>query len=197
MCLVILCMKILYIHGYGSNGQAYKAKLLSQMMPDCEVISPTFDYDRLSPEMIIGQLRQLVSHHAPAMIMGSSMGGYFALCCLSFYRGKVWCINPVRDVVSTIRMLAQRNVVLAQSDAFAQRLQEYHDFNQRYFVNAHAHDGQLHLALSTDDEVLGDHRPLLDLFPNAAQVVWKEDSGHVFLRFNELADVLAQQEPIG
>ena len=53
-------------------------------------------------------------------------------------------------------------------------------------------DTPLHFALSTDDELLGDHTPLLRLFPHHRKVVWKDHSCHRFFRFQELEEELRE-----
>lgn len=187
-------MTLMYIHGYGSTGQAYKAKLLQEMFPEHRVVSPTLDYDGLSPQSLLSQLRQVVEQESPSLVVGSSMGGYFALCCTSFYSGKVWCINPVRDMIATLYQLAESRPELKTNEQaksiFERRLAEYCDFEKSVFRSLHPADGQLSFALSTDDELLGDHRPLLELFPNYDKVVWKSNCGHRFMRFSEIKDEL-------
>lgn len=185
-------MTLMYIHGYGSTGQAYKAKLLQEMFPDHHVVSPTLDYDRESPSVLLDQLKTLIDIEQPEMIMGSSMGGYYALCCMNFYKGKIWCINPVRDILATLRFLAQSNPAVASAPIFAQRMKEYEVFNQQYFAHLQAANGQLHLALSLDDEVLGSHTPLQERFPNAAEAINLDHCGHRFLRFAEIKEAISK-----
>ena len=144
----------LYIHGYGSNGNALKAQKLKAMFPEAHVFSPTFDYDRLAPQTIYHQLQQIVAEEKPNLILGSSMGGYYALCCSHFYSGIIWCVNPVRDILTTIcRHLS--SLTAGQEDNIAKRIKEYEDFDQHVFCQLKPRDGQLHFALSTDDELLG------------------------------------------
>ena len=178
---------LMYIHGYGSTGQAFKAQQLHEMFPDARLLSPTFDYDRTSPQEIFGHLKEIVSAEHPNLIVGSSTGGYYALCATLFYDGPVWCVNPVRDIVTTIeRHLAH------EGDNIAQRLSEYKTFDQQVFQQLKPRDGQLHFALSTDDELLGDHHPLLTMFPNYGSVVWKDHCGHRFFRFDELKEPITK-----
>lgn len=177
---------LLYIHGYGSTGNAMKAQKLQAMFPEARVIAPTFDYDRMSPFDILQQLKELIATERPAFILGSSTGGYYALCCTSFYDGPVWCINPVRDIFNTLRRVA----VGKPQAALQERLRQYGDFDREVFQRLQPADGQLRFALSTDDELLGDHRPLLDRFPNHGTVVWKDHCGHRFFRFDELKEYL-------
>ena len=186
-------MTILYIHGYGSNGNATKGQLLRKMLPEHRVVSPTFDYDHRTPQQIQEQIRQSIEDENVRMIVGSSFGGYHALCATAFFHGPVWAINPVHDVESTIRRVMQSG---AENSP-------YGDFDREVFQRLVAlnqsggwpADTPLHFALSTDDELLGDHKVLLELFPHHQKVIWKDHSGHRFFRFEELAADLAASLP--
>ena len=63
---------------------------------------------------------------------------------------------------------------------------------QGLFQQLKPRDRQLNFALSTDDELLGDHRPLLDMFPNYGSVVWKDHCGHRFFRFEEMKEPITK-----
>lgn len=181
-------MTLMYIHGYGSTGQAFKAQTLQQMFPDARLVSPTLNYDQLTPREVLGQLERLIKTENPQLIVGSSTGGYYALCCTRFYHGPVWCVNPVRDILGTIDRLMETR---GWCDAAKECRALYEAFDREIFQQLRPANGQLHFALSTDDELLGDHRPLLDLFPNHGSVVWKDQCGHRFFRFGELKKEIA------
>ena len=182
----------MYIHGYGSDGNAVKGQLLRKMLSGWRVLAPTLDYDHSSPWKIQQQISDAVAENDVRMIVGSSFGGYHSLCAMSFFRGTLWAINPVHDAVGTIsRIVLQKNTASQETKIF---LDGYKDFNNRVFVplskrnreGGWPSDANINFALSTDDELLGDHSPLLQLFPVHNSVVWKDHSGHPFMRFNEL-----------
>ncbi|MCR4828470.1 MAG: hypothetical protein K5864_03305 [Bacteroidales bacterium] len=188
---------VMYVHGYGSNGAAQKGQLLRQMLPQCEVFSPTLDYDHLQPHEVQNILRQEIEQHHISMLVGSSFGGYHSLCATRFFDGIVWAINPVHDVEATIR----RIISCKQGSEGERFLQLYARFNEECFLPQSGQNkagtlrARLNFALSSDDELLGDHRPLLELFPNHQQVVWRGDGppcGHHFLLFEELKDDICQ-----
>ena len=183
--------KLMYIHGYGSTGKAIKAQLLQEMFPEHQVLAPTFDYANESPSAIYRKLQEFIQTERPNLILGSSTGGYYALCCTHFYCGPVWCVNPVRDIFDTIdRIFPTPSEEVAR--IISQRKAEYETFDRDIFQTLHPFDGQLNFALSTDDELLGDHTPLLTRYPNHNHVVWKEHSGHRFLRFAEIKQDLTE-----
>ena len=183
---------VMYIHGYGSDGNAVKGRLLRRMLPDCRVVSPTFDYDNLSPLQVQDLLARTVADEGVRMLVGSSFGGYHALCATASFRGPVWAVNPVHDVVATMR----RVVPPGKGEAM---LAAYADFDRRVFqrLSSLNRDGSwpadtpLHFALTHDDELLGDHTPLLALFPSHRLAVWKDSGGHRFLCFDQLQNEIA------
>lgn len=188
----------MYIHGYGSDGNATKGQLLRKMLPCHTVISPTFDYDNSTPWQIQDEIRHAIEDNDIKMIVGSSFGGYHSLCTTLFFHGIVWAINPVHEVETTIRRVILNSSSSSNNGKGQSFIDIYRDFNEKVFckqVNLNQ-SGQwpketlLNFALSTDDELLGDHRPLLDLFPAHNRVIWKDDSGHRFFRFEELKDDL-------
>ena len=191
-------MTVMYIHGYGSDCNATKGQLLRKMLPQCRVVSPTFDYLHCTPWQIQKQIHDYVEEENVSMLVGSSFGGYQALCATAFFHGPVWVVNPVHDVVSTIRRVIINSLSSQGAHFDVVLFDVYSDFNQTIFCSQSKlnqsgrwpADTPLNFALSTDDELLGDHHPLLDLFPHHDKVVWKGNSGHVFLKFEELqADI--------
>lgn len=195
-------MTILYIHGYGSNGNATKGQLLRNMLPEHRVVSPTFDYDHRTPEQIQEQIRKAIEEEEVRMIVGSSFGGYQTLCATAFFHGPVWAINPVHDVESTIRRVIM-NQERRETDEEKAFLKNYIQFDREVFLHQVSlnqsgrwpEDTPLHFALSTDDELLGDHSVLLEMFPHHKKVVWKDRSGHRFFRFEELSADIAASIP--
>lgn len=171
----------LYIHGYGSTGNAHKAQLLQKMFPTSKVITPTINYDTENPYDVLNQLKDICEKEHVEMIVGSSMGGYFALCCSTFFDGPIWAINPVRNIMHVIHQLAMPCNKLTKEHAA-----EIDKFDNEVFKKLHPKPKQFNFALSTDDELLGDHAPLLEMFPDHNYVVCLDNCGHAFTRFWEL-----------
>lgn len=184
-------MSILFIHGYGATSNATKAQILRDMFPREHVTAPTIDYDRLPPQAVHSLLRDIVSQESPRLILGSSMGGYHAICCTLFYRGPVWCVNPVGDIAAAMALLPPP-AGGGRGEQYAAMAAAYRDFDREVFARTVPAAGQLCFALSSDDELLGDHTPLLSRFPDHGTVVWKAHCGHHFRRFRELKPLLAQ-----
>lgn len=182
---------LMYVHGYGSTGNATKGQLLRKMFPECRVVSPTLDYDNRTPWQIQEQLRKTIEVENVEMIVGSSFGGYQTLCATAFFHGPIWAINPVHEVAPTIRRVILQRGTIQSGELFVDMYKDFDSkvFQQQSKLNQSGQwpvDSPLNFALSTDDELLGDHTPLLSFFPNHNKVVWKDNSGHRFFRFEEL-----------
>lgn len=82
--------KVLFIHGFASSGQSSKADDLRQML-NCEVIAPDLQHQ---PQQDIAKLTQILRTEPIEMIVGSSLGGFYALLLATRLPHKVVLINP-------------------------------------------------------------------------------------------------------
>ncbi|MCM1314666.1 MAG: hypothetical protein NC205_02870 [Prevotella sp.] len=70
-------MKILNIHGY--KGSAENSACMTLKKLGHEVISPQIDYDSKRPRQILRDLIKIFDENKPDYIVGTSLGGFFAL----------------------------------------------------------------------------------------------------------------------
>lgn len=70
-------MKILYVHGFGSNENSVTGKSLKRILSNHEVITKTFDL--LNVKMLPGLLRKFVISQKIDLVIGSSLGGFYTL----------------------------------------------------------------------------------------------------------------------
>ena len=86
-------MNILNIHGYAGSPQnaAYAAILANGYK---NIISPVIDYDAESPEDILYRLRYIIADKKIGLIIGTSLGGFFALALSAELNLPVILVNP-------------------------------------------------------------------------------------------------------
>ncbi|MBD5159246.1 MAG: hypothetical protein HDT23_03265 [Ruminococcus sp.] len=70
-------MKILNIHGYKGSAENTACMVLKKL--GHEVISPHIDYDAKTPSQIRRDLKNIFNENKPDYIVGTSLGGFFAL----------------------------------------------------------------------------------------------------------------------
>lgn len=68
-------MKILFIHGLASSGSYKMADSLRILLKPCEVIAPDVP---IEPEAALGLLRNLCGQYDPDLVVGLSLGGFWA-----------------------------------------------------------------------------------------------------------------------
>jgi predicted esterase YcpF (UPF0227 family) len=83
-------MKYLYLHGLGSNGLTNTAKTLRMLGEN--VISPSYTPHDFPNSIKI--LKNIINQQSPDVIVGTSMGGYFALNLGVITDLPVLAVNP-------------------------------------------------------------------------------------------------------
>ncbi len=84
--------KILNIHGYKGSSQNAAFEVLFKF--EHEVISPAIDYDKQSPKAILIELKNIVFNNNINIIVGTSLGGFFAAILAAETGLPVFLINP-------------------------------------------------------------------------------------------------------
>lgn len=87
--------KVLYIYGYGSSPESSTCKWLKDNLPNTIVYS--FEYVQSDPENSIPYLCSLVEELDIDIVIGSSLGGWYAMHVASICSLPSILINPVTD----------------------------------------------------------------------------------------------------
>lgn len=87
--------KVLYIYGYGSSPESDTYKWLKNNLPNTIVYS--FGYVQTDPEKSIPYLCSLVEELDIDIVIGSSLGGWYAMHVVSICSLPSILINPVTD----------------------------------------------------------------------------------------------------
>jgi predicted esterase YcpF (UPF0227 family) len=92
---------ILYIHGYASSGESDKARLLRNYFKNEKIETPTLPVE---PFKAIELLKELVSKYdkKEILLIGSSLGGFYASYLASVYNLHCILINPSTEPWNTL-----------------------------------------------------------------------------------------------
>ncbi|MCM1528463.1 MAG: hypothetical protein NC093_00515 [Alistipes sp.] len=86
-------MKILNIHGY--KGNVHNSAYTVMEAIGCEnIISPQLDYDSMNPESVVAILRQQIVENNVDIIVGTSLGGFYAAILSAQFNLPVILLNP-------------------------------------------------------------------------------------------------------
>ncbi len=178
---------ILYLHGFGSSPDSYKARLMQQAMADRGLgdcwrcpplpVSPAQAAElalALGRELLaLPRLASLPAHREPGpralTVIGSSLGGYYAVWLAQRLGCKAVLLNPV---VHAARELAQRvgEHRMYHSDAPFVFEPHYVDELAALAVPPPADPQRFLLLAATGDEVL-DWRDMRDHYRDCRQII--------------------------
>jgi len=83
--------KLLYLHGFASCGEGNKSRALAAYFGDAHVFAPDLPY---VPQEAIEMLTKLISAQKPSLLVGASLGGYYATYLAEKFDIPAVLINP-------------------------------------------------------------------------------------------------------
>lgn len=179
---------ILYLHGFRSSPQSYKARLMGQRMADLGLqehyLCPQLP---ASPAAAIALAGALVEDVEPAQltVVGSSLGGFYATWLAERLGCRAVLLNPAvkppRDLESYVGVSTQYH-----SDEPFEFKHEYIAELQALVVPVITRPERYFLIAATGDEVL-DWREMVEHYPLARQTVI-QGSDHGIAEFADYLD---------
>jgi predicted esterase YcpF (UPF0227 family) len=167
---------IIYIHGFGSSGKGKKAKLFRDYFKKRGIpfIAPSLSH---IPDLAIDTLRDLVENFTDVKLIGSSLGGYYALYLSHKYNIKATLINPSVKPYLTLQLAIPYAVNYYDLSSFEWN-KSYIEMLKKFDIHE-IDEKKILLMLQKGDEVL-DYNEALEKLPNANLII--EDGGdHSFI----------------
>jgi predicted esterase YcpF (UPF0227 family) len=167
---------ILYIHGFGSSGHGGKASLFREYFED-EVIVPSLSY---VPNLAIDTIEQIIelllSKDETVGIVGSSLGGYYAIYLANKFNLKAVLLNPAIYPYKTLEKIG--NAMNYYDGSSFEVTKEHVQSLKSFEVNEIKNQENFLVLLQTDDEVL-DYNDAVEKLPNSDLVI-EEGGNHSF-----------------
>ena len=168
---------ILYIHGFGSSGHGHKALILRERMKEPGFLAPTL---HSVPELAVSTLCDFVEafrKHESIWLIGSSLGGYYAMHLAEKYDLPAVLINPaIRPYELLHRALGHPNNYY---DLSTYEWRETHLQMLKRFEVSDPDPTRYMLLLQKGDEVL-DYREALSKLPRTRTIL-EEGGDHGFV----------------
>ncbi len=167
---------ILYIHGFGSSGFGGKATLFKEYFND-DIIMPSLSY---VPALAIHTLEQLIvmlqKQGEKVSLVGSSLGGFYAIYLANKYNLKAVLINPAIVPYKTLDKIGMATNYFDLSS-----FEVTHEHMQALKVlDVHGIENQKNflLLLQQGDELL-DYKQAVEKLPQANRII-EEGGNHTF-----------------
>lgn len=174
---------IIYIHGFASSGNARKARETKEYFHNKKVLSPDL---YVEPEISYSILKDIIRDVGDKVnLIGSSLGGFYAMLLSAKYGNKAVLINPAVEAHKSLSSYIGEHTNYDTGKKF-QWTQEYVNqlknlYNQYFkFIK----QTNLFLLLSKDDELI-DHSITKKTFPNSKIILEYDNCGHQFTRYKE------------
>lgn len=180
---------IIYIHGFGSNGLASKASLLRQY---CAAQTIPFMAPSLStiPELAMSTLEELIEQwlpHGEVKLIGSSLGGFYAMYLAHKYKLPVVLINP--SMIPGITLQKKVGECPNFHDSSGYEWTEYHVQSLKKYKTSFSGHKCL-LLIQTGDDVL-DYKVAVEKLPDAKHII-EQGGSHGFDGFERFVDVVVK-----
>lgn len=153
---------ILYLHGFRSSPQSVKAKMLAQAVREkghgdawcCPQLpaSPRRAYE-LTHHLIQQRVEQGMDAEKDLVILGSSLGGYYATCLAEAWRCRAVLFNPVVYAARDLATQVGEHTMWNSTDRF-NFLPEYVDELAEMAVGRPTDPSRYYLMAAKGDEVL-------------------------------------------
>ena len=175
----------LYIHGFASSAKSKKVTLLKKRFNSVKSID-------LSPEPFkaIRELEEFIAKQKrprSITLIGSSLGGYYAIYLSAKYSLKAILINPAIYPYKTLEKYKNQKVryhskdgIFYFKDSYLEQLKEL----KREDID----NSKILLLLQTGDEVL-DYREALDYLPNVKYYI-ESGGSHRFDNFENYFEII-------
>ncbi|MDD3595419.1 YqiA/YcfP family alpha/beta fold hydrolase [Sulfuricurvum sp.] len=181
---------IIYIHGFGSHGMGAKANILRRY---CQERNIRFIAPSLStiPDLAITTLEELIEAFRPTenvYLVGSSLGGYYALYLSHKYHIPCVLINPAIHPYRTLEK-ALEYVPSFYDQSVYEWNGSHLDMLRKYDVNPPCGEKTL-LLVQTGDEVL-DYTEAVEKLSDG-KVVIEEGGNHGFEGFENYCESIVK-----
>ena len=176
---------LLYIHGFASCGDSTKTRLLKAFFGEEKVLAPNIPVE---PDQALAFLRQQIESQDITMLMGSSLGGFYATALGAEYGLNAVLLNPSVHPYRTLSPYVGENTFWCSGEPFEWK-EIYLWQLARMAERMRLPETELLVLLQSGDELL-DYTVAAEAF-RAYDVIVEEGGNH---RFENLGNYLEQIE---
>jgi predicted esterase YcpF (UPF0227 family) len=171
---------IIYLHGFNSTGDSAKGQFLKENLLDISVLTPTYHFD---PRRAIPRLEKLIqenlSAEKPLMLIGSSLGGYYAQYLAHQFKLKTVLINPALMPLTTLSDYLGENTNFYTGEKYTLTQAHLDALFSLDIPDPCITPVPTLLLLDKGDEIL-DYRVAVARYQNCAEIVMFNGGDHQF-----------------
>ncbi|HDP68685.1 MAG TPA: alpha/beta fold hydrolase [Candidatus Marinimicrobia bacterium] len=177
---------IIYLHGYGSNGNAFKARLIRRLYPELPLFSPDLPREPEKALRLVTDYIKTLPDRQKCLLLGSSLGGFYALHLNTVLSIPAILLNPTINPGGDLKSRMELDNELLQRLNSEENAEILIQLARLYHPPETLHTDNLTVHLNRDDEIL-DYRIAEKYFQKTpAKLVVHPAGGHVFLNFMDI-----------
>ena len=167
---------VIYIHGFGSSGQGGKSTQFRNYFRNAGIsfIAPSLSY---VPDLAISTLEELIESYEDVSLIGSSLGGFYAMYLAEKYGLKAVLINPAMNSSRTLARVLSPTAYNYYDESTFEWNASHIEMLKQYVVDE-VDDRNYCLLLQKGDDVL-DYKEATNKIPDA-KLVLEEGGSHAF-----------------
>lgn len=176
---------IIYLHGFNSTGDSAKGRFLKKNLLNISVLTPTYHYD---PRRAIPCLEKLIqenlSPEKPLMLIGSSLGGYYAQYLSRRFKLKTVLINPALMPLTTLSDYLGENTNFYTGEKYKLTQTHLNALLRLDIPDPCTRPVPTLLLLDKGDEIL-DYRVAVARYQDCSEIVMFNGGDHQFQHMTE------------
>ena len=161
---------ILYLHGYDSSSQGDKPQMLRSLYPQNRLLIPDLPLDPLECMTLSEDMLRTASNDT--IIVGASLGGFYAYYLASKFKKDCLLINPVFQPAKEAKKLLELETNMEKKKIILQAANMYLSYTST--LNSLKHPTNCFVALGSKDEII-DHQASSLHFSDAAVKIYDDD----------------------
>lgn len=179
-------LMIIYLHGFGSNGNAFKARLIRRLYPEVPLFSPDLPREPEKALQRVTDYIEALPDRKKCLLIGSSLGGFYALHLNAALSIPAILLNPTIKPVRDLKRRVESDKDFNRSLHSEEDAEILEQLMRLYYPPESLKADNLTVHLNRDDEIL-DYRIAEHYFWNTpAKLVIHPAGGHVFLNFTKI-----------
>lgn len=187
-------MKIVYLHGFGSQGTSAKSLQLKTRFGEDQVSAPDLPVDPHQVKLIIDQI--VVSNRSwPLIFVGTSLGGFYAKWAAHHYDCPAVLVNPSVHPSKTLYQWLGKNRNHSTGEQFELAQSHLDELTSMERSAAGTNGALIHVFVAKDDDVIP-HGDVLAALPHTAHLHVSDDGGHRYESgWPQVVDYIAKTWP--
>lgn len=184
-------MAILFIHGFRSSGASSKVTKLRAMFPETKVYGPDLPVEPKETMVFLkGQIEKILLEDKTLLLIGSSLGGFYADAAAAMFRLPVILLNPTVAPWKFMAKAVGINTNLHSGGTFEWK-KEYVEQLEVIGASIDTPDNLRNLFIADDDALLP---PAISLayYKSARVIRHFTAQGHEFQQFEAVAEEIKE-----